>query len=314
MTNAFIFPGQGSQFIGMGKDLAEAFPDAKAVFQEVDDALGKDLSGLMFGGEEADLNMTENTQPALMAVSMAVVNVLQKQGGVDLAKAASFVAGHSLGEYAALTAAGALKLSDTAKLLQLRGQAMQRAVPVGEGAMAALLGLENDVVDEISKVASETGICEIANDNSPGQIVVSGQVAAVEAAAELAKEKGAKRAVILPVSAPFHCSLMNPAAEEMAAALADTDINAPVVPVVANVTAKAENDPDTIRNLLIQQITGRVRWSESVVWMGEQGVTEMAELGAGKVLSGLVRRINKEISCESVGTLEQVEALIAKLS
>ncbi|NQZ14859.1 MAG: ACP S-malonyltransferase [Alphaproteobacteria bacterium] len=314
MTNAFIFPGQGSQFIGMGKDLAEAFPDAKAVFQEVDDALGKDLSGLMFGGEEADLNMTENTQPALMAVSMAVVNVLQKQGGVDLAKAASFVAGHSLGEYAALTAAGALKLSDTAKLLQLRGQAMQRAVPVGEGAMAALLGLENDVVDEISKVASETGICEIANDNSPGQIVVSGQVAAVEAAAELAKEKGAKRAVILPVSAPFHCSLMNPAAEEMAAALADTDINAPVVPVVANVTAKAENDPDTIRNLLIQQITGRVRWSESVVWMGEEGVTEMAELGAGKVLSGLVRRINKEISCESVGTPEQVEALIAKLS
>lgn len=314
MTNAFIFPGQGSQFIGMGKDLADAFPDAKAVFQEVDDALGKDLSGLMFGGEEADLNMTENTQPALMAVSMAVVYVLQKQGGVDLAKAASFVAGHSLGEYAALTAAGALKLSDTAKLLQLRGQAMQRAVPVGEGAMAALLGLENEVVDEISKAASETGICEIANDNSPGQIVVSGQVAAVEAAAELAKEKGAKRAVILPVSAPFHCSLMNPAAEEMAAALADTQINAPVVPVVANVTAQAENDPNTIRDLLIQQITGRVRWSESVVWMGEQGVTEMAELGAGKVLSGLVRRINKEISCESVGTPEQVEALITKLS
>jgi len=224
------------------------------------------------------------------------------------------VAGHSLGEYSALTAAGALQLSDTAKLLQLRGQAMQRAVPVGEGAMAALLGLDNDVVNEVAKVASETGVCEIANDNSPGQIVVSGQVAAVEAAAALAKEKGAKRAVILPVSAPFHCSLMNPAAEEMAAALADTDIQTPVVPVVANVTAQAESDPDTIRNLLVQQITGRVRWSESVVWMGEHGVNEMVELGAGKVLSGLVRRINKDIACESVGTPEQVEALIEKLA
>ena len=314
MTLAFIFPGQGSQSIGMGQALAESFPEAKETFQEVDDALGQDLSGLMFNGEADDLNLTENTQPALMAVSMAVVNVLNKQGGIDLAQKAAFVAGHSLGEYAALTAAGALALSDTAKLLKIRGQAMQKAVPVGEGAMAAILGLDYDVVADIAAKASEGGICDLANDNSPGQIVVSGELAAVETAATLAKEAGAKRALMLPVSAPFHCSLMSPAADVMAGALAEATINAPIIPVVANVTAQAENDPATIQKLLVDQITGRVRWRESVLWMGAQGVTEMAELGAGKVLSGLVKRINGDIAVESVGTPEQVEALIAKLN
>lgn len=315
MSRAFIFPGQGSQFIGMGKDLSESFPEAKATFQEVDDALGQDLSCMMFGGEADDLNMTENTQPALMAVSMAIVNVLKK-AGVDISSA-SFVAGHSLGEYSALTAAGTFSLSDTAKLLKIRGQAMQKAVPVGEGSMAAVLGLDFDVVKEIAAnataKASDGLICEAANDNSVGQVVVSGSVAAVQIAVELATEAGAKRAIILPVSAPFHCSLMSPAADVMAGALADMTLNAPSVPVVANVTAQAETVPDDIRRLLVEQITGMVRWRESVLWMGEHGVTEMVELGAGKVLSGLIRRINKEISCESVGTPEQVEALIAKL-
>ncbi len=318
MSRAFIFPGQGSQFIGMGKDLAESFPEAKAVFQEVDDALGQDLSGLMFAGDEVDLNMTENTQPALMAVSMAVVNVLKKQGGIDMAGACSYMAGHSLGEYSALTAAGTLELATTAKLLKLRGQAMQRAVPVGVGSMAAILGLDFDdvkvIADKATAQADEGLMCEAANDNSVGQVVVSGSAAAVQIAVDLATEAGAKRAVILPVSAPFHCSLMQPAADEMKAALADAKFSAPIVPIVANVTAKGEGDADTLRDLLVDQITGMVRWRESVLWMGGNGVTEMVELGAGKVLSGLVRRINKEISCESVGTPEQVEVLITKLS
>ena len=316
MTRAFIFPGQGSQFIGMGKDLAESFPDAKATFQEVDDALGQHLSGLMFSGEADDLNMTENTQPALMAVSMAVVNVLQKQGGIDLSNSCAFMAGHSLGEYAALTASGTLELSDTACLLKTRGQAMQKAVPVGVGSMAAILGLDFDVVKEIAeKAAAQAGsVCQAANDNSVGQVVVSGNVDAVQIAVDMATEAGAKRAIILPVSAPFHCSLMAPAADTMKTALADTNFNAPCVPVVTNVTAKGEDNPDDLRNLLVDQITGMVRWRESVLCMGEQGVTEMVELGAGKVLSGLIRRINKDIACESVGTPEQIEALIAKLS
>lgn len=315
MTRAFIFPGQGSQFIGMGKDLADAFPEAKATFQEVDEALEQDLSALMFAGDEADLNMTENTQPALMAVSMAVVNVLKNQGGIKLEDACAFVAGHSLGEYSALAASGALELSQTAKLLKIRGQAMQKAVPVGEGSMAAILGLSFEDVQKIADTANaqDLGVCEIANDNSDGQVVVSGNKAAIEKATELAGAAGAKRAVILPVSAPFHCSLMAPAAQAMSTALADSNIRPPCVPVVANVTAKAESDPSDIRRLLVDQITGMVRWRDSVTWMGDNGVTDMVELGAGKVLSGLVRRINKEINCESVGTPAQVEALIEKL-
>ncbi len=315
MSYAFIFPGQGSQFIGMGKDLAESFPEAKATFQEVDEALGQDLSGLVFDGEAADLNLTENTQAALMAVSMAVVNVLKGQGGIDMAQACSFMAGHSLGEYSALTASGALALSDTARLLKIRGEAMQRAVPVGEGSMAAILGLDFDVVQGIAvKAAAQSGeVCQSANDNSVGQVVVSGSAGAVQVAVDLATEAGAKRAIILPVSAPFHCALMSPAAKEMEAALAEVTINVPCVPVVANVVVEGVSDPDEIRRLLVEQITGMVRWRESVLWMGEQGVSQMVELGAGKVLCGLARRINKEITCESVGTPEQVEALIEKL-
>ena len=313
MTAAFVFPGQGSQFIGMGKDLNEAFPDAREVFQEVDDALSQNLSALMFDGDEADLNLTENTQPALMAVSMAVVNVLKKQGGIALEDTCAYVAGHSLGEYAALTAAGTIALSDTARLLKLRGQSMQRAVPVGVGSMAAVLGLEFDAVAEIAKAAAHSEVCTAANDNSEGQVVVSGHKEAVERAVALASERGARKAVVLPVSAPFHCMLMSPAAEAMEPALADTQFNKPVVPVVTNVTAQAEDNPERLKELLVEQITGMVRWRESVLYMRDQGVDQMVELGAGKVLSGLARRIDRSVSCESVGTPEQVEALIEKL-
>lgn len=313
MARSFIFPGQGSQSIGMGKTLAENFLEAREVFEEVDESLSQKLSHLMFEGEESELNLTENAQPALMAVSIAVMRVLEKQGGIDLSKTASFVAGHSLGEYAALTAAGAFALSDAAKLLKLRGQAMQRAVPVGVGAMAAILGLSFEEVQAIAKEASNAEICEAANDNSVGQVVVSGHLAAVESAVALAGQKGAKRAVMLPVSAPFHCALMEPAAREMHEALAQITINPPIVPVVANVTANAVQDPDTIRDLLVKQVTGMVRWRESVIWMKEQGVSEMIEIGAGKVLCGLVRRIEKDIECRNAGTAEEVEALIEAL-
>ena len=310
---AFIFPGQGSQTPGMGKDLADAFPEAKLVFEEVDDALNQKLSQIIFEGPDTDLNLTENTQPALMAVSMAVMRVLEKQGGIALKDVCAYVAGHSLGEYAALTAAGSFELATTAKLLKLRGQAMQKAVPVGMGAMAAILGLDFEDVKEIAAAASSSEVVSAANDNSPGQVVISGHKAAVEAAIAMATERGAKRALLLPVSAPFHCALMQPAADAMADALAATDIKVPVVPVVANVTAQAVSDPAEIRDLLVKQVTGIVRWRESVQWMTAQGVGEMIEIGAGKVLAGLVKRIETNVTTASVSTPAQIEALITQL-
>ncbi len=312
--HAFVFPGQGSQFIGMGKDLAEAFPSAREVFEEVDETLNQKLSQIMFTGAESELNLTENTQPALMAVSMAVVRILQ-QAMPDLFTPAKIkcVAGHSLGEYSALTAAGSFQVKDTAKLLKTRGQAMQKAVPVGVGAMAAILGLEIDAVTAIAKEASASEIVSAANDNSFGQIVVSGHKAAVEKAIALATAKGAKRAILLPVSAPFHCSLMKPAAETMRAALAAVDIKPPAVPLVANVSAGFVTDPAKIRQLLVDQVTGMVRWRESVLYMKSQGVTTLVELGAGKVLSGLTRRIDAELTGRSVGTPKDIEEFIATL-
>jgi [acyl-carrier-protein] S-malonyltransferase len=298
----------------MGKDLADNFVEAREVFEEIDESLSQKLSTLMFEGPEEDLNLTANTQPALMGVSMAVIRILEKQGGINIADAAGYVAGHSLGEYSALTAAGSFEIGQAAKLLKLRGEAMQRAVPVGQGSMAAILGLSFEEVDAIAQDASSDGeAVEAANDNSVGQVVVSGHKGAVAKAVELASEKGAKRAVILPVSAPFHSQLMAPAAREMKEALAEAAINAPVVPVISNVTAQAETDADTIRKLLVEQITGMVRWRESVIWAGEQGVSEMVELGAGKVLCGLVRRINKEIATSNAGTPAEIEALIESL-
>jgi len=311
VARAFVCPGQGAQSIGMGKDLADAYPAAKAIFQEVDDALGESLSSLIWEGDIETLTLTQNAQPALMATSMAASRALEAEG-VTIA-AADFVAGHSLGEYSALAMAGALTVTDTARLLRLRGQAMQAAVPVGVGAMAALLGLDFDAVTEVATEAAQGDVCQAANDNDPGQVVVSGHKAAVERAVDIAKARGAKRAVLLPVSAPFHCALMAPAADKMAKALANTTISAPAVPVVANVRAEAISDPDTIRQLLVEQVTGSVRWRESVQWMAANGVTDVWEIGAGKALSGMIRRIEKTINCTAVGTSEDAKAAAASL-
>ena len=305
MTKAFVFPGQGAQSIGMGKALADAYPAAKAVFDEVDEALGEKLSALIWEGDQETLTLTENAQPALMATSLAAMWALESEG-VTI-EAASYVAGHSLGEYSALAAAGALSVSDAARLLRTRGEAMQKAVPVGVGAMAALLGLDFEAATAVAQEAAMGEVCQAANDNDPGQVVVSGHVDAVNRAVELAKEKGAKRAVLLPVSAPFHCALMEPAAEVMAQALEQVDINRPAVPVVANVVAEGITDPATIRSLLVQQVTGSVRWRESVQWMAENGVTEIWEIGAGKALSGMVRRIERSIACAAIGTPDDIK-------
>lgn len=312
MSRAFIFPGQGSQFVGMGKALAAAEPAARAVFEEVDETLGESLSALMFEGPEDDLRLTRNTQPALMAVSLAVLRVIEARG-FSLADGAAYVAGHSLGEYSALAATGAISLSDTARLLRRRGEAMQRAVPVGEGAMAAILGLDFDAVREVAEEAAEDQVCTPANDNAPGQVVVSGDTAAVERAIEIAKGKGAKRGILLPVSAPFHCSLMQAAADEMAEALAEITINTPAVPVVANVTAKPVSDPDAIRDLLVRQVTGVVRWRECVGTMAGLGVDKLVEVGAGKVLGGLARRIDRSLESVSLQEAEDIDAFYASL-
>lgn len=313
MSRAFVFPGQGSQAVGMGVELAQAFPAARAVFEEVDDALSQKLSTLMAEGPEEELRLTENAQPALMAVSMAVVRVLEAEAGVELSEAAAFVAGHSLGEYSALAAARAIPLGETARLLKRRGQAMQQAVPVGQGAMAALLGLDLDAAREVAEAAAQGDVCAPANDNAPGQIVVSGTRAAVERAVALAAERGARRSVILPVSAPFHCALMAPAADVMAEALADVVIQPPQLPLVANVTAHETSKPDEIRRLLVDQVTAMVRWRESVLYMEARGVTSIVELGAGKVLAGLVRRIDRDLEVSAVGTPVDVEALVRTL-
>ncbi len=305
MSLAFVFPGQGAQSIGMGRALAETYPAARAVFDEVDEALGEKLSALIWEGDAEELTLTQNAQPALMATSMAAMRALEAEG-VEIG-AAAFVAGHSLGEYSALAAAGALSVADTARLLRTRGRAMQQAVPVGQGAMAAILGLDLEAVRAVAEEAAQGEVCQAANDNDPTQVVVSGTKSAVERAAEIAKEKGAKRAVMLPVSAPFHCKLMQPAADAMAEALADVEIKAPAVPLIANVRAEAVTDPETIRQLLVEQVTGAVRWRESVQYMAGQGVTEAWEIGAGRALSGMIRKIDRAIACQAVGTPEEVK-------
>ncbi|MBO6688217.1 MAG: ACP S-malonyltransferase [Henriciella sp.] len=310
---AFIFPGQGSQFIGMGKEFADAFPAAKAVFEEVDDALSQDLSGLIWSGSEDDLKLTANTQPALMAVSVAAMRALETAHGIGAGKA-KFVAGHSLGEYSALASAGAISVGDCAKVLRVRGNAMQDAVPAGEGAMAALLGASPEQAAALCAAGASEGPCEIANDNAPGQIVISGAKAAVELAISGAKEAGVKKAVLLPVSAPFHCSLMQPAADAMAEALSGIVLQSPSAPVVANVTAVAGQDPDAIRKQLIDQVTGQVRWTESVQYMAAAGVKTTIEAGAGKVLSVMNRRTVRELEGLTMGTPDEIEAVAERLS
>ncbi len=313
MTAAFTFPGQGSQAVGMGRDLADQFAAARAVFDEVDEALGQKLSAIMWDGPIEDLTLTQNAQPALMAVSMATMRVLETEFGITVRQHASYVAGHSLGEYSALAAAGSFSLSDTARLLRTRGQAMQKATPVGVGAMAALLGLDYEAAAVVAREASQGEICQAANDNAPGQVVVSGHKAAVERAVEIAKGAGARRAMLLPVSAPFHCMLMQPAANVMQAALAEVTMSDPAVPLIANVEAAPVSDAATIRDLLVRQVTGTVRWRESVEWMAANGVTVMAEIGTGKVLTGMAKRMAPEATCIACNAVADLETLAATL-
>jgi [acyl-carrier-protein] S-malonyltransferase len=313
MKRAFVFPGQGSQHPGMGRDLAEAFRPAKLLFEEVDDALSQHLSRLMFEGPESDLTLTENAQPALLAASLAVIRVLRAEAGFELADQVAYLAGHSLGEYSAHAAAGTVSVADAVRLVKLRGQAMQKAVPVGEGAMAALLGLDIEVAREVAAGTSGYGICVVANDNCPGQIVVSGDRPAVERAIEIAAERGARRSILLPVSAPFHCPLMAPAAAAMEEALAGIALKSPIVPVVANVTAAPVTDPADIRDLLIEQVTRMVRWRETVLLFARNEVEEVVEIGAGRVLAGLVKRIDRDLPAVSVGTAAETEALMKRL-
>jgi len=313
MTLAVTFPGQGSQAVGMGASLIEASSAAKAVFDEVDEALGEKLSATILEGPEETLTLTANAQPALMAVSIAALRAMEEKG-FSLKDSAAYVAGHSLGEYSALCAAGTFSIADTAKLLRIRGNAMQAAVPVGEGAMAAIIGLEHADVEAICADAASEGSCQIANDNGGGQLVISGSKAAVEKAADAAKEKGAKRALLLPVSAPFHSTLMGPAADAMAEALADVEMNAPCVPLVANVLAAPISDADEIRTRLVEQVTGQVRWRETIEWMGQNGVTNLMEVGSGKVLSGLARRINRDLSSTAVGNADDIDKALEAIS
>jgi [acyl-carrier-protein] S-malonyltransferase len=312
MKRAFVFPGQGSQTPGMGRDLAEAFRPARLLFDEVDDALSQHLSRLMFEGSEGDLTLTENAQPALIAASLAVIRVLEVEGGFDVGQLA-YVAGHSLGEYSAHAAAGTFSVPDAVRLVKRRGQAMQKAVPVGEGAMAALLGLDVEAARELAGATAGHGICVVANDNCPGQIVVSGHRAAVERAVALAAERGARRSIMLPVSAPFHCPLMAPAAEVMDEALREVSLREPRVPVVANVTAASTSDPDEIRELLVEQVIRMVRWRETVLLFKAQEVEQVVEIGAGRVLAGLVKRVDRELAAVSVGTAAETEALMKSL-
>lgn len=314
MTVAFTFPGQGSQAVGMGKELAEAFPAARAVFDEVDDALGEKLSTVMWDGPADTLTLTQNAQPALMAVSLAVTAVLEQDFGITVAGTAGYVAGHSLGEYSALAAAGTFSLADTARLLRTRGEAMQAATPVGTGAMAALLGLDFEAAMKVAEEAAQGEVCQAANDNAPGQVVVSGSKSAVERAVDIAKQHGARRAMLLPVSAPFHCQLMQPAADIMADALSQVDMTAPSVPVVANVVAGPVSDAGQIRDNLVAQVTGTVRWRESVSWMVDNGVTSFIEVGAGKVLTGMAKRMAPDASCMTTASVADIEAAAQSLN
>lgn len=314
MARAFVFPGQGSQDVGMGKALADAFPAARAVFEEVDEALGEKLSAIIWEGPKETLTLTENAQPALMAVSMAVMRVLETEKGFSLAEKVKFVAGHSLGEYSALAAAGTFTLADAARLLRLRGQAMQKAVPVGIGAMVALLGIGLDIAEKVAAEAAQGDVCQVANDNEPTQVVLSGHKTAIDRVADIGKKYGVRRAVPLPVSAPFHCALMQPAADAMAEALAGVILKTPAVPVVANVVAAPISDPEEIRRRLIEQVTGTVRWRECIASMAANGVTDFYEIGAGKVLAGLVKRTATSANAVSLGTPADIDAALAAFS